>query len=35
MGDSNDLLNFDDGVELTDVTKCHTDMIASLRDFKD
>ena len=33
--DDEGLVNFDDGVELTDVTKNYREMIASLRDFKE
>ena len=29
------LVNFDDGVELTDVTKNHRDMLHSLNEFKE
>mmetsp|Transcript_46211 Transcript_46211/g.61197 ORF Transcript_46211/g.61197 Transcript_46211/m.61197 type:complete len:101 (+) Transcript_46211:1351-1653(+) len=32
---SDDLINFDDGVELSDVTSSYKEMISSLNDFKE
>ena len=32
---NDDLINFDDGVELSDVTSSYKDMISSLGDFQE